>query len=134
MNITITTTAKTDAEARRCSPRSDSRSRTKRTLHVQTVSDQSQREAQEARREVRQEARRRCEAIIDDPKASDEDRYEARLKIQALPRNSNKTRVRNRCALTGRPRGVYSKFGLGRNKLREFAMRGEIPGIVKASW
>jgi small subunit ribosomal protein S14 len=74
------------------------------------------------------------QAIIDDPKASDETRYEARLKIQALPRNANKTRLRNRCALTGRPRGVYSKFGLGRNKLREFAMRGEIPGIVKASW
>jgi len=74
------------------------------------------------------------QAIVDDPKASDETRYEARLKIQALPRNSNKTRVRNRCALTGRPRGVYSKFGLGRNKLREFAMRGEVPGIVKASW
>ena len=74
------------------------------------------------------------QAIIDDPKASDETRYEARLKIQALPRNSNKTRIRNRCALTGRPRGVYRKFGLGRNKLREFAMRGEVPGIVKASW
>jgi small subunit ribosomal protein S14 len=74
------------------------------------------------------------QAIMDDPKASEETRYAARLKIQALPRNSNKTRIRNRCALTGRPRGVYSKFGLGRNKLREFAMRGEIPGIVKASW
>jgi small subunit ribosomal protein S14 len=74
------------------------------------------------------------QAIMDDPKASEETRYAARLKIQALPRNSNKTRLRNRCALTGRPRGVYSKFGLGRNKLREFAMRGEIPGIVKASW
>ena len=74
------------------------------------------------------------QAIIDDPKASDETRYEARLKIQALPRNANPTRIRNRCALTGRPRGVYSKFGLGRNKLREFAMRGEVPGIVKASW
>ena len=74
------------------------------------------------------------QAIIDDPKASEETRYAARLKIQALPRNSNKTRVRNRCALTDRPRGVYSKFGLGRHKLREFAMRGEIPGIVKASW
>jgi small subunit ribosomal protein S14 len=74
------------------------------------------------------------QAIIDDPKATDETRYEARLKIQALPRNSNKTRIRNRCALTGRPRGVYRKFGLGRNKLREFAMRGEVPGIVKASW
>ena len=74
------------------------------------------------------------QAIIDDPKASDETRYEARLKLQALPRNANPTRVRNRCALTGRPRGVYRKFGLGRNKLREFAMRGEVPGIVKASW
>ena len=78
--------------------------------------------------------RNALQAIVDDPKASDETRYEARLKIQALPRNANKTRLRNRCALTGRPRGVYSKFGLGRNKLREFAMRGEIPGIVKASW
>ena len=74
------------------------------------------------------------QAIVDDPKASEETRYAARLKIQALPRNSNKTRIRNRCALTGRPRGVYSKFGLGRNKLREYAMLGEIPGIVKASW
>ena len=74
------------------------------------------------------------QAIIDDPKASDETRYEARLKIQALPRNANKTRIRNRCALTGRPRGVYSKFGLGRNKLRDFAMKGEVPGVVKASW
>jgi small subunit ribosomal protein S14 len=73
-------------------------------------------------------------AILIDPKASEETRFAARLKIQALPRNANKTRLRNRCALTGRPRGVYSKFGLGRNKLREFAMRGEVPGIVKASW
>ena len=74
------------------------------------------------------------QAILEDPKATDEARYEARLKIQALPRNANPTRIRNRCALTGRPRGVYRKFGLGRNKLREYAMRGEIPGIVKASW
>ncbi|MCC7038876.1 MAG: 30S ribosomal protein S14 [Burkholderiales bacterium] len=74
------------------------------------------------------------QAIVDDPKATDETRYEARLKIQALPRNANPTRIRNRCALTGRPRGVYSKFGLGRNKLRDYAMRGEVPGIVKASW
>ena len=78
--------------------------------------------------------REALQAIIDDPKASDETRYEARLKIQGLPRNANPTRLRNRCALTGRPRGVYRKFGLGRNKLREFAMRGEVPGIVKASW
>ena len=73
-------------------------------------------------------------AIIENAKTSDEDRFAARLKLQALPRNANPTRLRNRCALTGRPRGYFRKFGLGRNKLREYAMRGEIPGIVKASW
>ena len=73
-------------------------------------------------------------AIIDDAKASDETRFAARLKLQQLPRNANPTRLRSRCALTGRPRGFFRKFGLGRSKLREFAMRGEIPGIVKASW
>jgi small subunit ribosomal protein S14 len=73
-------------------------------------------------------------AIIENSKFSEEDRFAARLKLQALPRNANPTRLRNRCALTGRPRGVFRKFGLGRNKLREYAMRGEIPGIVKASW
>jgi len=78
--------------------------------------------------------REALEAIVSNSRMSDEDRFAARLKIQALPRNANKTRLRNRCALTGRPRGVFSKFGLGRNKLREYAMRGEIPGIVKASW
>ena len=78
--------------------------------------------------------RETLQSIVDNPKMSDEDRFAARLKLQALPRNSNKTRLRNRCALTGRPRGYFRKFGLGRNKLREYAMRGEIPGIVKASW
>jgi small subunit ribosomal protein S14 len=73
-------------------------------------------------------------AVIENSKASDETRFAARLKLQQLPRNANPTRLRNRCALTGRPRGVFRKFGLGRNKLREYAMRGEIPGIVKASW
>jgi small subunit ribosomal protein S14 len=73
-------------------------------------------------------------AVLNNTKASDEVRYEARLKLQQLPRNANPTRLRNRCALTGRPRGFFRKFGLGRNKLREFAMRGEVPGIVKASW
>jgi len=72
--------------------------------------------------------------IIENSKMSDEDRFAARLKLQQLPRNANPTRLRSRCSLTGRPRGVFSKFGLGRNKLREYAMRGEIPGIVKASW
>ena len=73
-------------------------------------------------------------AIMNNPKASDEDRLAARLKVQQLPRNANPTRVRNRCALTGRPRGYFRKFGLGRNKLRDYAMRGEIPGMIKASW
>jgi len=81
-------------------------------------------------------AKRRAalEAIVDNARASDEERYAARLKLQQLPRNANPTRVRSRCSLTGRPRGVYSKFGLGRSKLRDFIMRGEVPGVVKASW
>lgn len=74
------------------------------------------------------------QAIIDDQSKSEEMRYQARLAIQRQPRGASPTRHRNRCALTGRPRGVFSKFGLGRNKLREFAMRGEIPGLTKASW
>ena len=73
-------------------------------------------------------------ATIENSKLSDEERAAARLKLQALPRDSSPVRLRNRCALTGRPRGTFSKFGLGRIKVREFAMRGEIPGIVKASW
>ena len=73
-------------------------------------------------------------AIVDDQSKSDEDRYEARLKLQALPRNASPSRQRNRCAITGRSRGVFRKFGLGRMKLRELAMKGEIPGMTKASW
>ena len=65
---------------------------------------------------------------------TEEERFEARLKLQALPRNANPTRLRNRCQLTGRPRGVFSRFGLGRSKLRDAAMNGQIPGLVKASW
>jgi len=73
-------------------------------------------------------------AIINDASRTDEERFEARLKFQALPRNSSPVRLRNRCKLTGRPRGVYRKFGLGRSKLRDFVMRGEVPGMTKASW
>jgi len=73
-------------------------------------------------------------AIINDFKQSEDERMSARVQLQQLPRNASPTRVRNRCKLTGRPRGVYSKFGLGRNKLREIAVRGEIPGMTKASW
>ncbi len=73
-------------------------------------------------------------AVANDAKYSDEDRAEARFKLQQLPRNASPSRLRNRCKLTGRPRGVYRKFGLGRNKLREIALRGEVPGLTKASW
>lgn len=85
---------------------------------------------------VKKYAAKRAEllAIVGNLKLSEEERYVARQKLQALPRNASPVRLRNRCALTGRPRGVFSKFGLGRTKLREFAMRGEIPGVIKASW
>ena len=73
-------------------------------------------------------------AIINDSSKSDEEKFEARLALQQLPRNSAPTRQRNRCALTGRPRGTFRKFGIARNKLRELALKGDIPGVVKASW
>ena len=79
-------------------------------------------------------SRARLKALARDRDAAPEERFAAQLKLSELPRNSSPTRLRNRCALTGRPRGYFRKFGLGRNKLREYAMRGEIPGIVKASW
>ena len=66
--------------------------------------------------------------------ASFEEKMEAVVKLQKLPRDSSESRQRNRCVLTGRPRGVYSKFGLARNKLREATMRGDVPGLRKASW
>jgi small subunit ribosomal protein S14 len=72
--------------------------------------------------------------LIRDPKTSEDDRQEAQKKLQTLPRDSNPIRLRNRCALTGRPHGYYRKFGLSRTKLRETTMRGEIPGVRKASW
>jgi len=73
-------------------------------------------------------------AIIGDFKRSEEERYAARLELQKLPRNANPTRLRNRCQLTGRPRGTFRKFGLSRNKIRDLAFKGDIPGVVKASW
>jgi small subunit ribosomal protein S14 len=72
--------------------------------------------------------------IMNDSRASDEAKEEARMKLQKLPRDASPVRIRNRCALTGRPRGVYRKFGLARNKLRDLALKGEVPGIIKASW
>ncbi len=93
------------------------------------------REAKRAKM-VKKYAAKRAElkATIDNAKLSDEERMEARMALQKLPRNASPCRQRNRCQITGRPRGVFSKFGLARGKLREIAMRGEIPGIVKASW
>ena len=92
----------------------------------------------EAKREklVAKHAKKYAElkAVIDDAKRSDEERYAARLELQQLPRNANPTRLRNRCGITGRPRGTFRKFGLGRSKIRDLAFKGDIPGVVKASW
>lgn len=73
-------------------------------------------------------------ATIQNPKASDEERWAAQLKLQSLPRDASPVRQRNRCGLTGRPHGYFRKFGLSRNKLRDAVMRGDVPGVVKASW
>jgi len=78
--------------------------------------------------------RRALLEAANNPKASPEERYAAREKLQKLPRDASPVRLRNRCALTGRPRGVYRKFGLARGKLRLIALHGEIPGVIKASW
>ena len=73
-------------------------------------------------------------AIINNASASEDEKFEARLALQKLPRNSSPSRQRNRCALTGRPRGTFRKFGMARNKIRELALKGDIPGVIKASW
>ncbi len=78
--------------------------------------------------------RAKLKAIVRDVNSSDEERRAAQDKLNKLPRDGSATRLRTRCAITGRPNGVYRKFGLGRNKLREAAMNGEIPGLTKASW
>jgi small subunit ribosomal protein S14 len=85
---------------------------------------------------VRRYARKREElkAMISDPKLSEQERREAVEKLNKLPRDSSPSRLRNRCAITGRAHGYYRKFGLARNKLREAAMRGDVPGLIKASW
>lgn len=80
------------------------------------------------------EKRAALKAIINDSKATDEERLDAMLALQALPRNSSPVRLRNRCGLTGRPHGYFRKFGLSRNKLRERVMQGDVPGVRKASW
>ncbi len=81
-------------------------------------------------------AKKRAElkAIIANPNSTQEARWEAQVALQKQPRDASAARLRNRCRLTGRPHGVYRKFGLSRNMLRQAAMRGDIPGLVKASW
>ncbi len=78
--------------------------------------------------------RRELRGKVKNTQLPDEERYAAMIAMQKLPRDSARTRQRNRCGLTGRPRGVYSKFGLARSKLRELMMKGEVPGVLKASW
>lgn len=94
-----------------------------------------EREKKRAKTVARYAAKRAAlKAIINDRNASDEDRWDAQIKLQSLPRDASPVRKQRRCGLTGRPHGVYRKFGLARNKLREAAMRGDVPGLVKASW
>jgi small subunit ribosomal protein S14 len=78
--------------------------------------------------------RARIKTQLQNPQLSDEDRWVLQIELQKLPRNASPIRLRNRCGLIGRPHGYYRKFGLSRSKLREAAMNGEVPGLVKASW
>ncbi|MDH3430495.1 MAG: 30S ribosomal protein S14 [Gammaproteobacteria bacterium] len=94
-----------------------------------------QRELKRTKLVARQaEKRAALKAIVRSIHSSDEERQQAQEKLNCLPRDGSPTRQRSRCAITGRPHGVYRKFGLGRNKLREAAMNGEVPGLTKASW
>jgi small subunit ribosomal protein S14 len=93
------------------------------------------REAKRARMVARYATKRaEIKAILSSTTASDEEKWDAQVALQKLPRNASPVRQQRRCQLTGRPHGVYRKFGLCRNKLREAAMRGDVPGLVKASW
>ncbi|MGD0961289.1 MAG: 30S ribosomal protein S14 [Methylomonas sp.] len=78
--------------------------------------------------------RQALKELVRSPNSTDEQKEKAQLQLQKLPRDSSRTRLRNRCKLTGRPHGYYRKFGLSRNKLREATMRGDVPGLSKASW
>lgn len=94
-----------------------------------------ERQAKRLRTVQRYAAKRdELKSIIRNPSSSDEEKRAAQAKLQALPRDASPVRLRNRCSVTGRPHGYYRKFGLARNKLRESTMRGEIPGLSKASW
>ena len=93
------------------------------------------REAKRTKLNNRLQAKRaELKAIVSDQEVEYDEKWEAMIALQKLPRDSGKTRQRNRCALTGRPHGYYRKFGLSRNKLREIILKGQAPGVVKASW
>ena len=94
-----------------------------------------QREKKRARTVAKYATKRAAlKEIINDRSATDDEHWEAQIRLQKLPRNASPVRQHRRCGITGRPRAVYRKFGLARTKLREAAMRGDIPGLVKASW
>jgi len=93
------------------------------------------REAKRTRTVARFAAKRAAiKAVLSDANATDDEKWDAQIKLQKLPRDASPVRQRRRCQITGRPHGVYRKFGLCRNKLREAAMRGDVPGLVKSSW
>jgi|Transcript_14800 small subunit ribosomal protein S14 len=93
------------------------------------------REEKRARTVAKYAAKRaKLKDTISNPAISDDERWEAQIALQKLPRNASPVRQQRRCQVTGRPHGVYRKFGLCRNKLREAAMRGDVPGLVKSSW
>ena len=97
---------------------------------AKVASDKRRRKLAEKYAEIRAELKK----VIRDPDVSDEEKWDAQCALQSLPRNSSKIRSRNRCAVTGRPRGYYRKFGLSRIALRELGLRGEVPGLTKSSW
>jgi large subunit ribosomal protein L5 len=127
LNISITTTAKTDDECKALLSAFRFPFKAKLSL-IQREEKREKLVAKFAKKYAE------LKAIIDDQSKSEDERYLARLALQKLPRNANPTRLRSRCEITGRPRGTFRKFGLGRTKIRELAFRGDIPGVVKASW
>src|SRR5690606_14531628 len=112
-----------------------STSRSKARGYIMAKKSMIAREVKRAQIEKKYAAKRaELKATIVNPSSTEEQVWEAQIKLQKMPRDASKSRQRNRCRVTGRPHGVYRKFGLCRHKLREAAMRGDVPGLVKASW
>ena len=135
MDITITTTAVDDRHGRALLEAFNFPFRKNRTLKSMAKTNMVEREKRRAKIVKKYAARRaKLKELIRSPKSSPEERVAAQAELQAQPRDAAAVRHRNRCAITGRSRGVYRKFGLSRVKIREVANRGEIPGLAKASW